>query len=144
MYVDLYAICVWNWNWWLTQDHFLIKHWSQRTHRCSASVVGPEEYSLGLVGQPLQHGEVRDTNLAWVKPVIKIYVNEVGNYTKEFVSPRDVFTSSHRPWRARGWQLIVQLSRPLTTDVNVDNRIDTLTPTRHSMNLANNELMVAK
>ena len=36
MYVGLYAICVWNWNWWLTQDHFLIKHWSQRTHRCSA------------------------------------------------------------------------------------------------------------
>ena len=42
MYVGSYAICVLNWNWWLTQDHFLIRHWSQRTHRCSARVVGLE------------------------------------------------------------------------------------------------------
>ena len=58
MYVGLYAICVWNWNWRLTQHHFLMKHWSQRTHRCSAPVLGLEEYSL-RTGQPLQHGEVR-------------------------------------------------------------------------------------
>ena len=51
MYVALYAICVWNWNWWLTQDHFLIKHWNQCTHRCSAPVVGLEGYSLGLVSR---------------------------------------------------------------------------------------------
>ena len=61
MYVGLYAICVWNWNWWFTRDHFLIKRWSQHKHRCSAPVVGLEEYSLGLV---------RDTNLAWVRPVL--------------------------------------------------------------------------
>ena len=41
----LYATCVCNRNWELTQDHFLIKHWSQRTGHCSASVVGLEEYS---------------------------------------------------------------------------------------------------
>ena len=67
MYVGLYAICVWNWNWWLTQNHFLIKHWSQRTHRCSAVRCLPWEV-IGA-GQPLQHGEVRDTNLAWVRAV---------------------------------------------------------------------------
>ena len=39
--------CVWNWNWKLTLDHVLIKHWSQRTYRCSAPVVGLEEYSAG-------------------------------------------------------------------------------------------------
>ena len=50
--MGLYAICVWNWHWWLTQDHFLIKHWSQHKHRCSAPVVGLEEYSLGLVSSP--------------------------------------------------------------------------------------------
>ena len=63
MYVGSYAICVFNWNWLLTQDHFLITHWSQHTDHWSARVVG-----LGA-GQPLQHGEVRDTNLAWVRPV---------------------------------------------------------------------------
>ena len=69
MYVGLYAICVWNWNWWLTQDHFLIKHWNQRTHRCSAVRCWPWGVFIGA-GQPLQHGEVRDTNLAWVRPVL--------------------------------------------------------------------------
>ena len=68
MYVGLYAICVWNWNWWFTQDLFLIKHWSQRTHRCSAVRCWPWGIFIGA-GQPLQHGEVRDTNLAWVRPV---------------------------------------------------------------------------
>ena len=67
MYVGLYVICVWNWNWWLTQDHFLIKHWSQRTHRCSAVRCWPWVF-IGA-GQPLQHGEVKDTNLAWLRPV---------------------------------------------------------------------------
>ena len=41
----IYAICVCNLNWKLIQDHFLIKHWIQHTHRCSAPVVGLEEYS---------------------------------------------------------------------------------------------------
>ena len=67
--MGLYAIWVWNWNWWLTQDHFLIKHWSQRTHRCSAVRCWPWGVFIGA-GQQLQHGEVRDTNLAWVRPVI--------------------------------------------------------------------------
>ena len=62
MLVDLYVICVWNWNWWLTQDHFLIKHWSQRTHRGSAPVVGLEEYSLGLVSR---YSTVRSGTLTW-------------------------------------------------------------------------------
>ena len=62
MYVGSYAICVLNWNWWLTQDHFLIKHWSQRTHRCSARVVGLEEYSLGLVSR---YSTVRSGTLTW-------------------------------------------------------------------------------
>ena len=62
MYVGLYAICVLNWNWWLTQDHFLIKHWSQRTNRCSARVVGLEEYSLGLVSR---YSTVRSGTLTW-------------------------------------------------------------------------------
>ena len=57
MCVGLYAICVWNWNWWLTQDHFLIKHWSQCTHRCLAPVV-PWPWGVFIgAGQPLQHGE---------------------------------------------------------------------------------------
>ena len=42
MLVGLYAICVCNWNWKSTQDHFPIEHWSQRSHHCSAPVV---EYS---------------------------------------------------------------------------------------------------
>ena len=63
MYVGSYAICVLNWNWWwLTQDHFLIKHWSQRTHRCSARVVGLEEYSLMLVSR---YSTVRSGTLTW-------------------------------------------------------------------------------
>ena len=62
MYVGSYAICVLNWNWWLTQDHFLIKHWSQRTHRCSARVVGLEEYLLVLVSR---YSTVRSGTLIW-------------------------------------------------------------------------------
>ena len=62
MYLGLYAICVLNWNWWLTQDHFLIKHWSQRTYRCSARVVGLEEYSLVLVSR---YSTVRSGTLTW-------------------------------------------------------------------------------
>ena len=64
MYVGLYAICEWNWNWWLTEDHFLIKHWSQRTHRCSAPAVGLEEYSLGLVSR---YSTVRSETVTWRK-----------------------------------------------------------------------------
>ena len=62
MYVGSYAICVLNWNWWLTQDHFPIKHCSQRTHRCSARVVGREEYSLVLVSR---YSTVRSGTLTW-------------------------------------------------------------------------------
>ena len=62
MYVGPYAICVLNWNWLITQDHFLIEHWSQRTHRCSARVVGLEEYSLVLVSR---YSTVRSGTLTW-------------------------------------------------------------------------------
>ena len=62
MYVGLYAICVLNWNWWLTQDHFLIKHWSKRTYRCSASRCWPWEYSLVLVSR---YSTVRSGTLTW-------------------------------------------------------------------------------
>ena len=41
-YMGSYAIRLWNWNWKLTQDHFLIKLWIQSTHRCSAPVFGLE------------------------------------------------------------------------------------------------------
>ena len=64
MYVGFYAICVWNCNWWFTQDHFLIKHWSQHKHRCSAPVVGFEEYSLWLVSR---YSTVRPETLTWRK-----------------------------------------------------------------------------
>ena len=62
MYVGSYANCVLNWNWWLTQDHFLIKHWSQRTQRCSARVVGLERYSLVLVSR---YSTMRSGTLTW-------------------------------------------------------------------------------
>ena len=65
--MGLYAICVSNWNLRLTRDHFLTKHWSPHTHRCSAVHCWPWGVFIGA-GQPLQHGEVRDTNLAWVRP----------------------------------------------------------------------------
>ena len=61
MYVGSYVICALNWNWWLTQNHFLIKHWSQHTHRCSARVVGLE-YSLVLVSP---YNTVRSGTLTW-------------------------------------------------------------------------------
>ena len=61
MYVGSNAICVLNWNWWSTQDHSLIKHWSQGTHRCSARVVGLG-YSLGLVSR---YSMVRSGTLTW-------------------------------------------------------------------------------
>ena len=61
MRVGLYAICVWNWNWWLTQYHFLIKHWSQCTHHCSAPVVGLE-YSFWLVSR---YSTVRSGTVTW-------------------------------------------------------------------------------
>ena len=62
MYVHLYAECVWHWSWWLTQDHFLIKHWSQHPYRCSAPVVSLEEYSLGLVSR---YSTVRSKTVTW-------------------------------------------------------------------------------
>ena len=68
MYVGSYAICVLNWNWWLTPDHFLIRHWSQRTHRCSARVVGLEEYSAHG-WRAATSGTARSSYLARVGPV---------------------------------------------------------------------------
>ena len=62
MYVGPYAICVLNWNWLLTQNHFLIEHWNQHTHCCSARVVGLEEYSLVLVSR---YSTVRSGTLTW-------------------------------------------------------------------------------
>ena len=60
--LGLRAICVWNCNWWLTQYHFLIKHWSWHKHRCSPPVVGLEEYSLRLVSHC---NTVRSGTLTW-------------------------------------------------------------------------------
>ena len=56
MYVGLYAIYVWNWDWKLTQDHSLIKHWSQRTLRCSiiqlmTGELRPQYSALQLLGE---------------------------------------------------------------------------------------------
>ena len=108
MYVGLYAICVWNWNWWLTQDHFLIKHWSQRTHRYSAVRCWPWGVFIGA-GQPLQHGEVRDTNLAWVRPVDESICTE--SPEKLWFQKDERCTESlecwQRPWTFASWQTSV-------------------------------------
>ena len=72
MYVSLYVICVWNWNWKLIQDHFLIKHLSQRTHRCYAPVAGLEEYSAHDATRDL--GKTRSSYLARVGSVILIAI----------------------------------------------------------------------
>ena len=60
--MGLYAICGSNWNWRLARYPFIIKHWSQCTHPCSAPVVGLEEYSLGLVSC---YSTVRSGTVTW-------------------------------------------------------------------------------
>ena len=68
MYTSLCAIRSWNWNWILTQDNFLIEHWIQRTHRCSAVRCWPWGiYSSWLASRDL--GTTRSSYLAWVGPV---------------------------------------------------------------------------
>ena len=69
MYTSLCAIRSWNWNWKLTQDNFLIEHWIQRTHRCSAVRCWPWGiYSSWLASRDL--GTTRSSYLAWVGPVL--------------------------------------------------------------------------
>ena len=90
MYVGSYAICVLNWNWWLTQDHFLIKHWSQRTHRCSARVVGLESIHWGLVSR---YSTVRSGTLTWRE--WGLWFSSL-KHSEAYISPRtDSFHKSH-------------------------------------------------
>ena len=51
MCTGLYDIRVWSWDWESIQDHVLIKHGIQRTHQCSAPVVGHEGIQLMTVEQ---------------------------------------------------------------------------------------------
>ena len=72
MYTSLCAIRSWNWNWKLTQDNFLIEHWIQRTHRCSAVRCWPWGiYSSWLASRDL--GTTRSSYLAWVGPVLIMF-----------------------------------------------------------------------
>ena len=105
MYVSLYAICVWNWNWWFTQDLFLIKHWSQRTHRCSAVRCWPWGIFIGA-GQPLQHGEVRDTNLAWVRPVGVATIGARGPGPKHFFTFLELIITVTWQWQSNDMQTL--------------------------------------
>ena len=74
MYTSLCAIRSWNWNWKLTQDNFLIEHWIQRTHRCSAVRCWPWGiYSSWLASRDL--GTTRSSYLAWVGPVLQTKEN---------------------------------------------------------------------
>ena len=68
MYISLCAIRSWNWNWKLTQDHFLIERWIQRTHRCSGVRCWPwKVFSSWLASRDL--GTTRSSYFAWVGPV---------------------------------------------------------------------------
>ena len=70
MYISLCAIRSWNWNWKLTQDHFLIERWIQRTHRCSAVRCWPwGVFSSWLASRDL--GTTRSSYLEWVGPVVR-------------------------------------------------------------------------
>ena len=62
MYISSCSIRSWNWNRKLTQDHFLIEHWIQRTHRCPAVRCWPWVYSLGMVSR---YSTVRSGTLTW-------------------------------------------------------------------------------
>ena len=62
MYISSCSIRSWNWNRKLTQDHFLIEHWIQRTHRCPAARCWPWVYSLGMVSR---YSTVRSGTLTW-------------------------------------------------------------------------------
>ena len=69
MYISLCAIRSWNWNWKLTQDHFLIERWIERTHSCSAVRCWPwGVFSSWLASCDL--GTTRSSYLAWVGPVL--------------------------------------------------------------------------
>ena len=58
-----------DWNWKLTQDHFLIERWIERTHRCSAVRCWPwGVFSSWLASRDL--GTMRSSYLAWVGPVV--------------------------------------------------------------------------
>ena len=71
MYISLCAIRSWNWNWKLTQDHFLIERWIERTHRCSAVRCWPwRVFSSRLASRDL--GTTRSSYLAWVGPVVPL------------------------------------------------------------------------
>ena len=62
MYIISFSIRSWNWNRKLTQDHFLIEHWIQRTQRCPAARCWPWVYSLVLVSR---YSTVRSETLTW-------------------------------------------------------------------------------
>ena len=62
MYISSCSIRSWNWNRKLTQDHFLIEHWIQRTHRCPAVRYWPWVYSLGMASR---YSTVRSGTLTW-------------------------------------------------------------------------------
>ena len=62
MYISSCSIRSWNWNRKLTQDHFLIEHCIQRTHRCPAVRCWPWVYSLGIVSR---YSTVRSGTLTW-------------------------------------------------------------------------------
>ena len=62
MYISSCSIRSWNWNRKLTQDHFLIEHWIQRTQRCPAARCWPWVYSLVLVSR---YSTVRSETLTW-------------------------------------------------------------------------------
>ena len=64
MYISSCSIRSWNWNRKLTQDHFLIEHWIQRTQRCPAARCWPWVYSLVLVSR---YSTVRSETLTWRK-----------------------------------------------------------------------------
>ena len=62
MYISSCSIRSWNWNRKLTQDHFLIEHWIQRTQRCPAARCWPWVYSLVPVSR---YSTVRSETLTW-------------------------------------------------------------------------------
>ena len=93
MYISLCAIRSWNWNWKLTQNHFLIERWIQRTHRCSAVRCWPwGVFSSWLASRDL--GTTRSSYLAWVGPVVRLSLLESRGSPGLNPQCRDVT----RPW----------------------------------------------
>ena len=62
MYISSCSIRSWNWNRKLTQDHFLIEHWIQRTQCCPAARCWPWVHSWVLVSR---YSTVRSETLTW-------------------------------------------------------------------------------